>query len=76
MPTTTEHLVNYGYKGAERTMLVKVMTTEYEKVFIIRTRRGEVALQYYDYRWNVISPVKMDYTLSQIVGEAISKAGL
>jgi hypothetical protein len=70
-PLTTEHLVNYTYKGSTRSMLVKQVITEFEKVYIVRTRKGEVTLQYYDYRWNVISPVKMHYELAQCVGEAI-----
>ena len=73
---TTEHLVNYTYNGSTRTMVVKKSVTEYEKLFAVRTQKGEVILQFYDYRWNVISTVKMRYELAQCVGEAISDAGL
>ena len=57
-------------------MLVKRIIREYEIVFDVRIKKGGVLLQYYDYRWNVVSPVKMGYELAKGVGEAIDKAVL
>lgn len=57
-------------------MIVKKIITEYEQFYAVRIKKGEVVLQFYDYRWNVISTIKMGYELTQCVGQAIIDAGL
>jgi hypothetical protein len=75
-PTLSEHVIEYQYKGESRTMVVKKVVTHYERLYFIRTKKGIVALQYFDYRWNPISDIRISYDLARIIGEAIETAKL
>jgi hypothetical protein len=71
----TEHLINYTYKGSERTMLVKrvglgVASSEF---YIIRSAKGTRNIQKYNGKWHVVSPLQMNDELLQIIGASIER---
>ena len=81
MPTdviTTEHTVPYMWHGKVRFMMVKRVRANGESFYIIRNKRGEFTLQFFDAQWNIISPkpAKFDYAILCVVGEAIHNRGI
>jgi len=75
---TTEHTLPYIWKKKVRFMLVKRIRANYEKFYIIRTKKGEYTLQFADFRWSVISPKPNNFNLGilEVVGRAILDSGL
>lgn len=81
MPTniaTTEHTVPYVWSGKARFMMVRRIIANGERFFVIRTKKGEYTLQFYDMRWNVISPRpnNFDRKLLVVIGDAIMSRSL
>jgi hypothetical protein len=76
--TTTTHTVPYIWNGKTRFMMIKRVKASGDTFYIIRNKRSEYTLQFYDMRWNIISPkpAKFDYSLLQVVGAAIHNTGI
>lgn len=74
----TEHSVPYLWHGKTRFMMVKRVRASGDRFYIIRNKHGEFTLQFYNSKWNIISPkpAKFDYALLQIVGDAIHNIGI
>jgi hypothetical protein len=59
-------------------MMVRRIRANRDKFYIIRTKKGEYTLQFYNLKWNVISPRPntFDQSILNVVGNAIMDAGL
>ena len=75
---TTEHTIPYQWDGKQHFMLIRKIKTQYERFYVIRTGKCEYTLQFYDMRWNIISPRhnRFNKQLLETVGKAIWDSGL